>query len=51
MLKKKKTVGLDDIFNEVWIHKDEELINKLIKIIEKVWGGEDICLRIGKRGL
>ena len=42
MLKKKKAAGFDGIPNEVWIHGGENLVNKLIGLIGKVWNGEDI---------
>lgn len=42
MLKRKKAAGTDDIPNEVWIHGGQDLIDKLICIIGKVWRGENI---------
>ncbi|XP_058810337.1 uncharacterized protein LOC131675385 [Phymastichus coffea] len=41
-LKKKKTPGWDDIPNEAWIYGSEEINNKLIAIIGKIWDGEEI---------
>ncbi|OXU21149.1 hypothetical protein TSAR_003100 [Trichomalopsis sarcophagae] len=41
-LKKRKAPGWDEIPNEAWIHGSQEIKEKLVAIIGKIWDGEEI---------
>ncbi|OXU18573.1 hypothetical protein TSAR_007230 [Trichomalopsis sarcophagae] len=42
MLKTRKAAGVDEIPNEVWIHGGEDLVNRLICVLGKIWDGDDM---------
>ena len=40
-MKKKKAPGEDTLKNEIWMYSGEAVIEKVTKILNRIWKGED----------